>query len=81
MNSKLPLNLDDLLRQRTVEGERIEYKMGCYFSINEAMLNNARHASVVAAIPFDRLLTETDGPFTKTAGWPAFNACRCICSR
>jgi len=28
MNSKLPLNLDDLLRQRTVEGERIEYKAG-----------------------------------------------------
>jgi hypothetical protein len=25
MNSKLPLNLDDLLRRRTVEGERIEY--------------------------------------------------------
>jgi len=28
MNSKLPLNLDDLLHQRTVEGERIEYKAG-----------------------------------------------------
>jgi ATP-dependent DNA helicase RecG len=28
MNTKLPLNLDDLLRQRTVEGERIEYKAG-----------------------------------------------------
>jgi ATP-dependent DNA helicase RecG len=28
MSSKLPLNLDDLLRQRTVEGERIEYKAG-----------------------------------------------------
>lgn len=26
--SKLPINLDDLLRQRTVEGERIEYKAG-----------------------------------------------------
>lgn len=25
-NSKLPINLDDLLRQRTVERERIEYK-------------------------------------------------------
>ena len=24
----LPINLDDLLRQRTVEGERIEYKAG-----------------------------------------------------
>lgn len=26
--SKLPINLNDLLRQRTVEGERIEYKTG-----------------------------------------------------
>ena len=26
MTSKLPINLDDLLRQRTVESERIEYK-------------------------------------------------------
>src|SRR5208337_3461573 len=28
MPSKLPLKLDDLLRQRTVEGDRIEYKAG-----------------------------------------------------
>ena len=28
MPNKLPLNLDDLLRQRTVEGDRIEYKAG-----------------------------------------------------
>ena len=28
MSRKLPLNLDDLLRQRTVEGDRIEYKAG-----------------------------------------------------
>jgi ATP-dependent DNA helicase RecG len=28
MAGKLPLNLDDLLRQRTVEGDRIEYKAG-----------------------------------------------------
>lgn len=28
MSSKLPINLQDLLRQRTVEGERIEYKAG-----------------------------------------------------
>ncbi len=26
--TKLPINLADLLRQRTVEGERIEYKTG-----------------------------------------------------
>lgn len=28
MISKLPINLEDLLRQRTVEGDRIEYKAG-----------------------------------------------------
>ena len=28
MSSKLPLNLADLLCQRTVEGDRIEYKAG-----------------------------------------------------
>jgi ATP-dependent DNA helicase RecG len=26
--TKLPINLSDLLRQRTVEGDRIEYKAG-----------------------------------------------------
>src|SRR5205807_9012677 len=28
MSGKLPINLDELLRQRTVEGDRIEYKAG-----------------------------------------------------
>jgi TatD DNase family protein len=40
-------------------------ELGCYFSVNTAMLENERHASTVALIPLDRLLTETDGPFTK----------------
>lgn len=43
----------------------------CYFSINAAMLENDRHASMVALIPLDRLLTETDGPFTKTGDRPS----------
>jgi TatD DNase family protein len=46
-------------------------EMGCYFSINAAMLDNERHASMVAAIPLDRLLTETDGPFTKAGERPS----------
>lgn len=41
-------------------------ELGCYFSVNSAMLGNERHASMIAQIPLDRLLTETDGPFTKT---------------
>lgn len=46
-------------------------ELGCYFSINAAMLGNQRHAAMVAAIPIDRLLTETDGPFTKTESRPS----------
>jgi TatD DNase family protein len=39
--------------------------LGCYFSINEAMLEKIKPA-VLGAIPPDRMLTETDGPFTRT---------------
>jgi TatD DNase family protein len=31
------------------------------------MLNNDRSRKTVAALPLDRLLTETDGPFTQAA--------------
>jgi TatD DNase family protein len=41
--------------------------LGCYFSINAQMLLSERNREVVGALPSDRLLTETDGPFTKTA--------------
>ncbi len=46
-------------------------ELGCYFSINAAMLDNPRHLAMVAAIPLNRLLTETDGPFTKTGQRPS----------
>lgn len=46
-------------------------EMGCYFSINAAMLESERHAPMIAVIPPDRLLTETDGPFTKTGERPS----------
>ena len=45
--------------------------LGCFFSINAAMLDNERHASMVGVIPLHRLLTETDGPFTKTGERPS----------
>jgi TatD DNase family protein len=41
-------------------------ELGCYFSINAGMLGNERHAPMVQVIPLDRMLTETDGPFTRT---------------
>jgi TatD DNase family protein len=41
-------------------------ELGCFFSINAVMLDDERHASMVQVIPLDRILTETDGPFTRT---------------
>lgn len=45
--------------------------LGCYYSINCDMLRSDRGRALVAALPLDRLLTETDGPFTQIAGRPA----------
>jgi TatD DNase family protein len=45
--------------------------LGCYFSINAEMLIKPRHCESVSALPPDRLLTETDGPFTQTGERPA----------
>jgi TatD DNase family protein len=38
--------------------------LGCYFSVNARMLSSPKGISVVSNIPPDRILTETDGPFT-----------------
>lgn len=46
------------------EAERAA-RLGAYFSINREMLRNDRHRKMVASLPLDRILTETDGPFTK----------------
>ncbi|WP_287468518.1 Qat anti-phage system TatD family nuclease QatD [Providencia sp.] len=46
-------------------------KLGCYFSINSAMFSNERHLPMIMEIPIDRILTETDGPFTKSGGRPS----------
>ena len=40
---------------------------GCYFSINSQMLQSKQGSDLVKDLPDDRLLTETDGPFTKFA--------------
>jgi TatD DNase family protein len=49
------------------EAERA-VRLGCYFSINRAMLHHDRHRATVQALPIDRLLTETDGPFAQIDG-------------
>jgi GNAT superfamily N-acetyltransferase len=43
-------------------------ELGCYFSINEAMLRQPKQQALVRALPLDRILTETDGPFVKRDG-------------
>lgn len=40
-------------------------KFGCYFSINHRMLTTATGTSLIKSLPADRLLTETDAPFTE----------------
>lgn len=46
-------------------------EMDCYFSVNAEMFNSERHISMVSTLPLERLLTETDGPFTQTGERPS----------
>lgn len=46
-------------------------ELGCYFSVNAAMLAKEKGRDLVAALPLERLLTETDGPFTQIDGRPS----------
>ena len=41
--------------------------LGCYFSINHRMLATDSGTALVKSLPTDRLLTETDAPFTEVA--------------
>jgi TatD DNase family protein len=45
---------------------------GCWFSVGPAMLASAKGRSLAGAMPRDRLLSETDGPFAQIDGRPAF---------
>lgn len=44
---------------------------GLYFSINIAMVRSRKFQSLMSAIPRDRILLETDGPYAKHRGRPA----------
>lgn len=44
---------------------------GCYFSINPAMTISESGQRLIAALPKERVLLETDGPFAKVEGRPA----------
>lgn len=57
--------------------------LGCYFSVNAEMTRSDRGRALVAALPLERILTETDGPFTAIDGRPTeptdvHAAVRCI---
>jgi TatD DNase family protein len=45
--------------------------LGCYFSINATMMKNERGRDLVLSLPQERLLTETDAPFTQVDDRPA----------
>ena len=46
-------------------------ELGCWFSIGQPMLRSQKGRALVACLPRDRVLSETDGPFTQTNGSPA----------
>lgn len=45
-------------------------RLGCWFSVGPAMLAGAKGRSLLARMPVDRVLPETDGPFTSSRGQP-----------
>jgi TatD DNase family protein len=53
-------------------GTRDEVKqalqLGCFFSINAEMLRTSSRKQILTFIPLDRIVTETDGPFTVSGG-------------
>lgn len=55
----------------TASEARRAVELGCYFSVNAAMLEVPRGRALVAGLPIGRLLTETDGPFVRIGGTPA----------
>lgn len=49
---------------------RMANDQGCYFSVNPLMLNSTRGVSLIAEMPRDRVLPESDGPFARWRGIP-----------
>ena len=43
-------------------------ELGCYFSINHQMLQSVNGRNIIGNIPVDRILLESDAPFTKGLG-------------
>lgn len=45
-------------------------RLGCWFSVGPAMIAGAKGKALLSKMPFDRVLPETDGPFTSANGKP-----------
>jgi TatD DNase family protein len=55
-------------------------RLGCWFSVGPAMLAGEKGRSLTARMPIDRVLPETDGPFTSDGStplmpWDAWRVC------
>ena len=54
--------------------------VGCWFSVGPAMLRSMKGRQLAAAMPLDRVLPETDGPFAEIDGaalqpWQGWDVC------
>jgi TatD DNase family protein len=47
-------------------------ELGCWFSVGPAMLSSTKSREQIATMPIDRVLTESDGPFTQQEGLPLY---------
>lgn len=45
-------------------------ELGCYFSVNIEMTRSTRGQMLISNLPMNRILTETDGPFTRVDDQP-----------
>ncbi|ALC14664.1 Qat anti-phage system TatD family nuclease QatD [Sphingopyxis sp. 113P3] len=54
----------------TVAEAKRAVDLGCYFSVNAEMIANEKRAAITKTLPLERILTETDGPFTQTDARP-----------
>ena len=66
VNNKTHLNNKHVLHWFTGSPSeaRKAIDLGCYFSINLSMFQSENGKKILKLIPKDRILTETDGPFT-----------------
>lgn len=54
----------------TLQETRRAKEFGCWFSVGPAMLRGAKGREILQAVPVDRILPETDGPFTTNHSVP-----------